>query len=133
MIQGAPGPGKTVVAIYLMKLLSDIKHADLRSRATATRMLSEFFVPGYRELLEDFKVGFVVPQQSLRKSTKRVFKRRRDCTSRFSPLRGRRPSRRFDLLVVDETHRLNQRAARPSGAAQPDFPTSTASLRPDEP
>ena len=29
VIQGDPGTGKTVVAIYLMKLLSDIKHADL--------------------------------------------------------------------------------------------------------
>ncbi len=74
MIQGDPGTGKTVVAIFLMKLLSDIKHADVREPADGDSLLSEFFVPGYPELLSNFKVGLVVPQQSLRKSIKNVFR-----------------------------------------------------------
>ena len=117
VIQGAPGTGKTVVAIYLMKLLSDIKHADLSEQGDGDSLLSEFFVPGYPELLEDFKVGLVVPQQSLRKSTKRVFKQTPGLHQNqvLTPFEVGNRDEQFDLLIVDEAHRLNQRAAQAAG------------------
>ncbi len=117
VIHGDPGTGKTVVAIYLMKLLSDIKNADLTEPVDGDSLLSEFFVPGYPELLSEFKVGLVVPQQSLRKSIQKVFRQTPGLHPRqiLTPFQVGNTQERFDLLIVDEAHRLNQRAAQAAG------------------
>ena len=117
VINGDPGTGKTVVAIFLMKLLSDIKSNDTTEPVDTDSLLAEFFAPGYQELLTDFRVGLVVPQQSLRESIRKVFRRtpgldRSMVLDQFQV--GTSPDR-FDLLIVDETHRLNQRANQSSG------------------
>lgn len=117
VIEGRPGTGKTVVAIFLMKLLIDIKNADLTVPSEGDSPLSDFFVPGYPELLSGFRVGLVVPQQSLRKSIKRVFKQTPGLSSAqvFTPFEIGSADEQFDLLIVDEAHRLNQRAAQAAG------------------
>jgi DUF2075 family protein len=117
VIRGDPGTGKTVVAIYLMKLLNDIKTADTAMKpADSDSILSEFFVEGYPELLEGFRVGLVVPQQSLRKSIQKVFRKTPGLKTDMvlTPFQVGDSAQRFDLLIVDETHRLNQRANQPS-------------------
>ncbi|MDT9592991.1 DNA/RNA helicase domain-containing protein [Nocardioides zeae] len=117
VISGSPGTGKTVVAIFLMKLLSDIQHADPAAPPETDALLAEFFVPGYPELLRNFRVGLVVPQQSLRTSIKGVFKKTPGLRPAqvLSPFEVGNSPHPFDLLVVDETHRLNQRAAQAAG------------------
>ena len=75
VVQGDPGTGKTVVAIYLLKLLADIKRATDVEDLDRDTLFSEFFAPGYRELLKTARIGFVVPQQSLRESIKKVFRK----------------------------------------------------------
>ncbi|MGN6250761.1 MAG: DNA/RNA helicase domain-containing protein [Marmoricola sp.] len=117
VIQGDPGTGKTVVAIYLMKLLSDIKASDPAEAVDEDAVLSEFFLAGYPELLEDFRVGLVIPQQSLRKSIEKVFRRTPglDAAMVLTPFEVGEDSEPYDLLIVDEAHRLNQRANQPSG------------------
>jgi hypothetical protein len=117
VIQGGPGTGKTVIAVYLMKLLMDIKTADLTEPTDSDTMFSDFFVPGYPEFLQDFRVGLVVPQQSLRKSVQRVFNKTPGLNKDMvlSPFDVGLSEERFNLLVVDETHRLNHRSNQPSG------------------
>lgn len=84
VVNGMPGSGKTIVAIYLLKYLRD----------------SEEF--------QHKKIGFVVPQTSLRKTLRGIFKSiyglkaldvlaPADVTKDF-----------YDILLVDETHRLHQ-------------------------
>jgi DUF2075 family protein len=123
VIHGDPGTGKTVVAIFLMKLLSDIKAADTTVPPDTDSILSEFFVAGYPELLENFRVGLVVPQQSLRNSIQKVFKKTPglDASMVLTPFQVGQSEARFDLLIVDETHRLNQRANQPSGSQNRQF------------
>ena len=79
-----PGSGKTIVAVYLMKYLSDSEE--------------------YR----DKQIGFVVPQTSLRKTMKAIFK----SIYGLSPSQILSPSdvtkKRYDILLVDEAHRLHQ-------------------------
>ncbi|WP_432501827.1 DNA/RNA helicase domain-containing protein [Kineococcus arenarius] len=124
VIQGDPGTGKTIVAIYLIKLLSDIQHADLSEPAEGDSILSEFFVEGYPQLLKDFRIGLVVPQQSLRKSIENVFGKTPGLAPSMvmSPFEAAQTKTPFDLLIVDETHRLNQRASLASGALNALFP-----------
>lgn len=116
IIQGDPGTGKTVVAIYLMKLLADIKHLRNIEANDGDSLLSEFFSEGYPELLDNFRIGLVIPQQSLRRSIKEVFKKTPglEAKSVLSPFDVGLNAESFDLLIVDETHRLTQRASQTS-------------------
>lgn len=75
VVEGNPGTGKTILAIYLMKLLSDIQQHDYEDQVDKDSVFAEFFVPGHRELLNEFKIGLVIPQQSLRTSIQSVFRR----------------------------------------------------------
>ena len=117
VIQGDPGTGKTVVAIYLMKLLSDIQAWKPNQQVDVESPLAEFFVEGYPELLEDFRMGLVVPQKSLRKTVQRVFKLTPGLKSSMvmSAFEVGGQDGTFDLLVVDETHRLRQSGNQPAG------------------
>jgi DUF2075 family protein len=130
VIQGNPGTGKTVVAIYLLKLLADIRAAQPGDVHDSDSMFSEFFVEGYPEMLRDFRMGIVIPQQSLRESTSRVFKK----TPGLEPAMVLtafdvgQSDEMFDLLIVDETHRLNQRANQPSGPLNAKFRAITERL-----
>ena len=84
VVNGMPGSGKTIVAVYLMKYLSD----------------SEEF--------KDKSIAFVVPQTSLRKTMKAIFK----SVYGLSPSQVISPSdvvkKKYDILLVDEAHRLHQ-------------------------
>ncbi|MDX6587677.1 MAG: uncharacterized protein QOI31_2150 [Solirubrobacterales bacterium] len=130
VVQGDPGTGKTVVAIYLMKLLRDIDHAKPDEPADEDARFSEFFAPPYPELLRGLRIGLVVPQQSLRRSVQRVFAKTRGLAKAdvVTPFQVGGSPERFDLLIVDEAHRLNQRAAQASGPLNAKFRELTERL-----
>lgn len=88
-------------------------------------MFADFFVPGNRELLAGLRIGLVVPQQSLRESIKRVFKKTPKIAEAqiLTPFDVGASDRPWDLLIVDETHRLNQRANQSSGVNNKRFIT----------
>lgn len=123
VIQGEPGTGKTIVAIYLMKLLSDIRDSSPEESVDADSMFSEYFVEDNRERLQSLRVGLVVPQQSLRKSIQRVFRKTPglDPSTVLSAFDVGKRAERFDLLIVDEAHRLGQRANQSSGSKNREF------------
>jgi DNA replication protein DnaC len=75
VIQGDPGTGKTVMAIYMMKLLVDIRTFTSLEDLDSDLRFSNFFTESNQRLLQNFRVGLVVPQQSLRKSIEAVFKK----------------------------------------------------------
>ena len=130
VVQGDPGTGKTVVAIYLLKLLVDIENAVPTDDLDSDSLFSEFFAGEYRERLSGIRIGLVVPQQSLRNSIKKVFKK----TPGLNPdmvmtaFEVGESNEHFDLLVVDESHRLNQRANQPSGVQNKKFQVITEKL-----
>ena len=122
-IQGSAGTGKTVVGVFLMKLLKDIAAATPDDILDSDWMFSEFYADGYRELAAGLRVGLVVPQQSLRASIRRVFKQtpRLSPSMVLSPFDVGKSAEPFDLLIVDEAHRLSQRANQPSAMQNTDF------------
>ena len=129
-IEGAPGTGKTVVAIYLIKLLRDIGRADPDDPVDADARFAEFFDPKHIELMRDLRIGLVIPQQSLRKSITRVFGKTPGLEKAMvrTPFQIGGGDEHFDLLVIDEAHRLNQRAAQASGPLNAKFRDITVSL-----
>lgn len=113
VVQGGPGTGKTIVAIYLLKLLRDIQDADRDPDPEEDGRFTDFFFSGYRDALNGLRIGFVVPQQSLRSTIARVFRQTPGLrgVQVLSPYTVAMSDGRWDLLVVDETHRLTHRGA----------------------
>lgn len=130
IVQGSPGTGKTIVAIYLVKLLADITAENRDEEPTGESVFDDFFTPGHRELLAKPRVGLVVPQQSLRASIARVFDHtpNLDRAMVLSPFEVGNSRERFDVLIVDEAHRLSQRAAQAVGVQTRDFRLITERL-----
>lgn len=123
VIQGDPGTGKTVVAIYLIKLLMDIPRMSALEAAENDSIFADFFEQKSREILRDLKVALVVPQQSLRKTIGDVFEQTPGLSRKMivTPFDVGKGDEYYDLLIVDEAHRLGQRANQSSGPQNKQF------------
>ncbi len=109
IVRGGAGTGKTVLAIYLIKLLSDINRFDeVISSEEPER--SELLDNIHRKV-SPLKIGLVVSMVSLRKTIKKVFKEIDGLSPNLvlSPNEVAKSEDDFDLLVVDEAHRLRRR------------------------
>lgn len=116
VIQGDPGTGKTIVAVYLMKLLRDIARSEGDEPLEKDSLFSDFFHAGYRELAAEMTIGLVIPQISLRKTLQRVFSRTPGLEESMvlDPFEVGDSDIIYDLLIVDEAHRLQQRNNQPA-------------------
>ncbi len=85
VVNGGPGTGKTILATYLVKRLKE------------------------DEKTKNLSIGLVVPMTSLRKSIKNVFSRVSGLSSGMVLGPSDVARQNFDLLIVDEAHRLHQR------------------------
>ncbi len=85
IIKGMPGSGKTVLGIYLFKLL---------------RELPEF---------KDLEIGMVVPPTSLRNTLKKVFSSINGLSAKDVIGPSDVANKKYDILMVDESHRLKSR------------------------
>jgi DUF2075 family protein len=133
VVQGGPGTGKTVLAVVLMKLLADIAEstdAELEDLIQEGRPFSDFFTTENRDRLQGLSIGLVIPQQSLRKSIQNVFKKAPGLNPAqvVDPFKVGGSETQYDLLVVDEAHRLSQRANQPAGALNGRFQEITERL-----
>lgn len=93
IVEGLPGTGKTILAVYLFKLLKE---------SVKTK---------------DKEMALVIPQESLRKTIKKLFKslnglKAKDVIGPYDVLK-----KDYQILIVDEGHRLHKkRAIRNYGA-----------------
>ncbi len=85
VINGAPGTGKSILAIYLVKYLKE------------------------NERTKHLKVGLVVPMTSLRATIKRVFANIHGLSSSMVIGPNDVVKQKYDILIADEAHRLKQR------------------------
>lgn len=85
IVSGEPGTGKSVLATYLAKYLTE-------SRKT-----------------EGLRIGLVVPQAGLRKSIKKVFSKVQGLKSSMVLGPSDVVGEMYDVLIVDEAHRLRRR------------------------
>lgn len=133
VIEGAPGTGKTVVVITLLKLLRDIQSVAEGEEVLEEDIdgpYGELFRSGSRDTLAGRRIGFVVPQQALRTTLTRVFRRSPALrgVEILTPWEVGKSEQRWDLLVVDEAHRLSQYAAQSFGGLVAQFRAHTERL-----
>ena len=123
IVRGGPGTGKTIVAIFLLKLLADLGQNLQEETDIPDSEFSGFFVEGVRERFENLRIAFVIPQQALRTSVGKVFSRTPglDASMVLSPFDVGKAEGTFDLLIVDEAHRLTRYASQAHGTLTADF------------
>lgn len=110
-IEGGPGTGKSILAIYLMKRLNDMqRELDEENEfiSSNTVKLKEMLK---REKKDKLKIGFVIPMQSFRKTIQQVFKKidGLQVNMVISPFQVINSEEEYDILIVDESHRLSKR------------------------
>ncbi|MCG9880532.1 MAG: DUF2075 domain-containing protein, partial [Bacteroidia bacterium] len=114
-VEGSAGTGKTILATYLIKLLNSPLPENDELEELEGAKFTEY------ELLREFhskhkkpKIALVVPMTSLRNSLKTVFR----AIAGLSPKMVIGPSdvvkESYDLLIIDESHRLAQRKNIPN-------------------
>ncbi|WP_126973875.1 DNA/RNA helicase domain-containing protein [Gynurincola endophyticus] len=111
-VKGSAGTGKTILATYLMKLLkSDIgaieNEEELDSSNGTLREIR--YIRQFQQQYPNARIGLVIAMDSLRATLKDVFRKMPDLNSSMviSPSDTFKGSK-YDLLIVDEAHRLRQ-------------------------
>lgn len=130
VVRGEPGTGKTIVAMYLLKMLSDIGSHPADDEVDPEEMFSEYFLDETRELLEDLKLAFVIPGESLRGTVQKVISRIPAMRKVFvgTAFQVAEQETQFDLIVVDEAHRLTQYGAQAHGTLTKKYAEITEQL-----
>ncbi|MES2331729.1 MAG: DNA/RNA helicase domain-containing protein [Bacteroidota bacterium] len=109
-ISGSAGTGKTILASYLMKLLtSDVKNYALED-FNDDELREIIYIKEFRKKFPNAKIGLVIAMTSLRESLESVFRKIPGLKSSMivNPSDTFKLKEKYDLLIVDEAHRLRQ-------------------------
>ena len=110
VISGSAGTGKTILATYLMKLLTtDVESIHLEELNDEDLREINYIVQ-FKKKFPNAKIGLVVAMTSLRESLENVFKKIPGLKSSMviNPSDTFKLKEKYDLLIVDEAHRLRQ-------------------------
>ena len=115
LVKGGAGTGKTILAIYLLKLFADIRDEGFDPENEDYSEEDVEFIFSSENISGINKIGLVLPQASLRTSLREVFKQVKglDESMILSPKDVAKDYAatgiKYDLLLVDEAHRLRCR------------------------
>ena len=111
VVEGGAGTGKTILGIYILKMLSQAKDASQIEieEDQVEQNLSEILK--INDAVDDLKIGLVIPMDNLRTTLKKVFKSIKGLNSKMvlNPHEVGKSDEKYDLLIVDEAHRLRRR------------------------
>jgi len=109
IVEGGAGTGKTILAIFLFKMLSsqldDFSFKDFGTEENTYLDL----VNQIKKVLPNPKMALVVPMSSFRTTLKKVFKNIKGLSASMVIGPAQVSKEKYDLLVVDESHRLRRR------------------------
>lgn len=111
VVEGGAGTGKTILGIYILKMLSQAKDASQIEieEDQVEQNLSKILK--INDAVDDLKIGLVIPMDNLRTTLKKVFKNIKGLNANMvlSPHEVGKSNDKYDLLIVDEAHRLRRR------------------------
>ena len=111
VVEGGAGTGKTILGIYILKLLmqsKDAKQIEIEEDQVEQNLSDILKI---NDAVDDLKIGLVIPMDNLRTTLKKVFKHIKGLSSNMvlSPHEVGKSDEVYDLLIVDEAHRLRRR------------------------
>ena len=114
ILQAPAGTGKTILAVYLMYILNNIKQISMNTH-TGELNLEDSVVFDYKDMIDrqdrKLRIGLVLKMKSMRTTLGEVFKKTNGLAKNliYSPYEAAGSKEFFDVLIVDECHRLCQR------------------------
>lgn len=107
-IKGSAGTGKTILATYLIKLLgSDVSETDMED--FSENEIEEInLIRAFKNKFPKAEIGLVVAMSSLRKTLQNVFSKTPGLKKSMVISPTQTFNKEYDLLIVDEAHRLRQ-------------------------
>lgn len=109
LIQGGAGTGKSILAIFLFKLLktnlSDFNYSDFDEEDEELFSLLKLVRVKYGDL----KMALVIPMTSFRQTISNVFRNIKGLSKNMVIGPSDISKYNYDLIIVDEAHRLRQR------------------------
>lgn len=130
MIQviGGAGTGKTILAVYLVKLLADINRNKKVWQAIDDAELSDLIRHLSAKMDGIRKIGFAVPMRELRDTMKKIFKSIDGLSDEMVLAPEEVVKQYYDVLIVDEAHRLYRRHHLPGAHLYQKFDRINQSL-----
>ena len=108
-VEGGAGTGKTILAIYLFKLInSELEDLNLEEFKSEKGNLIDLLLK-LKEKKEKPKMALVVPMTSFRNTLKKIFKNVAGLHQRMVIGPTDLSKEKYDIIVVDEAHRLRRR------------------------
>ena len=109
-VSGGAGTGKTILATYLMKLLASDVEMHQSDDYNEEEKKEINFISAFRSRYPQANIGLVVAMTSLRESLRNVFKYIPGISPSdvISPSDSFKLKKKYDLLIVDEAHRLRK-------------------------
>ncbi|MBO1114148.1 DNA/RNA helicase domain-containing protein [Bordetella petrii] len=109
VVQGGAGTGKSVLAIFLFKLIhSELEELDLHEFSEEEQEVREL-LRQIKQLLPCPRMALVVPMSSFRSTLKKAFRNVAGLHPDMVISPSELTKQRYDIVLVDESHRLRKR------------------------
>jgi DUF2075 family protein len=120
IVTGGAGTGKTVLATFIIKLFKNKIGEDEESLDKDFQNILDS-IENISINFPKIEIGFVIPQQSLRATIKNVFKYVKGLSPNMVISARDVTKKEYDIVFVDEAHRLRRRKNLPGGYAYTAF------------
>jgi hypothetical protein len=108
-VEGSAGTGKTIIAIYLIKLLITKFDIDDYDELEGETLKELTLVKDLQKHDKELSIALVIPVVSLRKTLQNVFRKIKGLTPSMVIGPADTVGNHYDILIVDEAHRLKRR------------------------
>jgi len=109
IIEGGAGTGKSILAVFLFKILHTKNFEKLSNHISKESYELVELALGIQNKYPNLRMALVVPMASFRSTLKSVFKNIKDLKGSMVVGPADIARDRFDIIVVDESHRLRRR------------------------
>jgi len=109
VVEGGAGTGKTILAIFLFKMLASEQSVVNDPEQDTNINILQGLVDKAKAKYPSPQMALVVPMSSFRKTLQKVFRNIKGLSAKMVIGPAEVTKQQYDILLVDESHRLRQR------------------------